>query len=274
MCSRWSPTLSRTQCAVVAAVLLVATAGCLGFGGSGDDPSGTETPDVTADEVANAAAEELATVETFRADVTATQRLVGNVERTTSLDAVIRANRTREAAAFEQTVETQGRTIESDVYLTNGTIYERSERYAQQFGSEWIRNDDSDAFAAQWRNNDYPGEISAYVEYGTAELNGTETVDGTETYVLELDGNETALSTEYYADSTVVSYRTLEMTVWVDTETDRPVQVAGTVATETEIQGQTVDVTQEYEYTIEYTTVNVTLPAAASEAVDVGARGQ
>ncbi len=269
MPSRWSPMLSRTQCAVLAALLLVATAGCLGFGGSGDDGPDTEMPDVTVEDVTNATAAELATVETFRANVTATNRLVGNVNRTSSLEATVRADRTREAAVFEQTVQAQGGTTEADVYLVNGTIYERSGVYAQQFGSEWIRNDNPDAFEAQWRSNDFPGEIRAYIDHGTAELNGTMTVDGTETHVLELDGNETALSTEYYADPNAVAYRTLEMTVWVDTETHRPVQVAGTVVTEVEIQGQTVESTQEYEYTLEYTSVDVTLPDAAADAVDV-----
>ncbi|MEF8900583.1 MAG: hypothetical protein V5A25_05120 [Halovenus sp.] len=269
MSSRWSPVLSPKQCAVLAALLVVVTAGCLGFGGSGDDGPGTEMPDVTVEDVSNATAEELATVETFQADVTATNRLVGNVERTSSLEATVRVDRAREAAVFEQTVQAQGRTTEADVYLVNGTIYERSDLYAQQFGSEWIRNDDPDAFEAQWRNNDFAGEIRAYIDHGTAELNGTVTVEGTETRVLELDGNETALSTAYYADPSAVAYRTLEMTVWVDTETYRPVQVAGTVVTEVELQGQTIESTQEYEYTLEYTTVNVTLPDGAADAVDV-----
>jgi len=267
MFDRWSPTLSRTHLAILAAILLVATAGCLGLGGSDDGSEPDPEPEVTAGEVANATAEELATVESFRANTTATQRLVGNVEQRSSLSAAIRVDREREAAVLEQTVQAQGQTRESDVYLVDGTIYERSEVYAQQFGSEWVRNDNPEAFRAQWRSNDFVGEIRAYIDHGTAELNGTETVDGTETYVLELDGEEAALESEYYADPGNVSYRTLEMTVWVDPETDRPVQVAGTIETEVTVQGQTVESTQEYEYTLEYTTVDVTLPDAASDAI-------
>lgn len=263
------------------AVLLtvaVALAGCSGLagqGGTGSDDGGpgtaNGTSDATAEEVVESVAAEVDEIDAYEMTSEMNMTLsVPNGEQTIRLSANSSVDRANREATTVQTTSMGAQTLTSETYLVDGTVYQHSEVLVQQFNSEWIKVNVSEDLEEQFRQNDELGAHRAMLQNASVTLNGTEEVGGTQAYRLEADVNETAIEAFYgFDNASGVSIDNIETTVWVDTETDRIVRAAGVLTQSGEIQGQTSESTVDYDERFEYTDVNVTLPDAASSAVDV-----
>jgi hypothetical protein len=109
------------------------------------------------------------------------------------------------------------------------------------------------------------------LENGSAGLNRTETVDGRETQILDVDANGTALET-YLVGRNLSSFDLSNVTarVWVDAETRRPVRVVRELDKTRTSRGRTIHYDMTVQATFEYDLdERVELPPPARNATDI-----
>lgn len=288
--------MTRTKLALLV-VFAVVLAGCSGAGTetttTATTTEATETPeatttapesttmssddeamDVTGAEVKQAALSAMAAVETYRIRSATSRTLSGNgVDRQISVETTGVFDRSARDLRFDRTTGGPDGAISETIYLVDRALYRHSPSYVEQFGSEWITADLSDGFATRWRSVDTMTRQRATLANATVEVVGTETIDGTEAYVLVADVDEDAQN-RYLAGLTGSDRSTIErvnVTYWISTETMLPVQSVSVVESTTAGQGQQVAVT---EYALVGFSgygepVDVSLPEAAGTAVPI-----
>lgn len=256
-------------------VLLVALAGCSGMGGSGtESPADTATPGddglPDTDTIVERTAATLEAVDSYESNSTLTSTIqVPNGEQTSNLTTNARTNRETRRLMVTQTVTALGQEITSRTYLLKDTIYRNNPRLAQQYGSEWVTVDASENQTQRWHRNDELMSHRVILENGSVTLAGTETIDGSEAYRLVVDGDEDALEAFYGYENTPLEITNVSTTMWVDTDTDRILQVDGRINQSVTTQGTTRTTITEYDLRFTYTDVSITLPEAADSAVDL-----
>lgn len=264
---------TRKLLAITALAAVLALAGCSGAlsGGGGDDPGGdgsqASAENVTADAIA---AIEDVDEYTFESNSTIVQT-VNNVEQEQQEETTTRIDREDREVHVNSTFSASGQTLDIDIYLVNETQYERNEQYVRQFSSEWVKYDVSENFSDQWRQLDTLGYHRDLLDNGTTTLDGTDEVDGQDVHVLDLTANESALEEFTVPFQGDVSFESANVTYLIDQETGDVRRASGTITeTITTPQGDEVDAETTFEIDFAYEeSVDVTLPDAASDAVDL-----
>ena len=262
--------LNRSTLAALAVVAMLVLAGC---GGTGGTP--TADLDVTETEVIENARAAMDGVSAYSiaGELNITQG-TNNVTQSFEADIEGDVDLANEEAYFRQTLSIGPQSVPVEVYLADGTLYQRSQLLVQQFNSEWIRIDVSENLTRQFRSQDELGAHLTMLGNGTVTLEGREEVNGTEAYRLAVDANETALG-EFYqlTGDQSASIRNASATVWVDAETSRIVRVDGHIERRTTLQGQSATTAVDYSERFSYGSVDISLPSAASSAVEINGSG-
>jgi len=299
------------QLALLAVVVLVLSAGCLGLGG--DDGNGTDTlnesddgddpgmddangsDDGSADGSADDSGPSLDDLDPVSDDVTAEEIFSESISQLESTEeysyvqqsdqAQTRNNRTSEATSrqsvmvdttepavsFEQNQTSQLGSTEADGYLVDGVAYTRSERNAQQYGSEWIQQNISQEFDAFVDRYDITSQLTVFMSNSSATLEGETTYEGQRVYVLTADVDETALNEYYFGNGTGGSaeFTDVQMTAWISAESNQPVRIEQTADSTSEAQNTVIESTVEDTITFDYSPVDITLPPEAENAPDI-----
>jgi len=299
------------QLALLAVVVLVLSAGCLGLGG--DDGNGTDTlnesddgddpgmddangsDDGSADGSADDSGPSLDDLDPVSDDVTAEEIFSESISQLESTEeysyvqqsdqAQTRNNRTSEASSrqsvmvdttepavsFEQNQTSQLGSTEADGYLVDGVAYTRSERNAQQYGSEWIQQNISQEFDAFVDRYDITSQLTVFMSNSSATLEGETTYEGQRVYVLTADVDETALNEYYFGNGTGGSaeFTDVQMTAWISAESNQPVRIEQTADSTSEAQNTVIESTVEDTITFDYSPVDITLPPEAENAPDI-----
>ncbi|MFC6720828.1 hypothetical protein [Halobacteriaceae bacterium SHR40] len=288
---------TRKQLALLAVVVLVLSAGCLGLGGddgngndtlndsddgSGDESTGDSDPalddldpvsdDVTAEEVFSESISELESTEEYsyaqQSDQSQTQ---GNqtVEGTSTRDVMV--DTTEPAVAFEQNQTSQQGSTESEGYLLDDVAYTRSDQNEQQYGSAWIQQNISEDFDTFVNQYDITSQLTVFMSNSSATLEGETTYEGERVYVLTADVDETALNEYYFGNSSGGSaeFTDVQMTVWVSAESNQPVRIDQTAESTSEAQNTVVESAVEDTITLDHSAVDITLPEEAENAPDL-----
>ena len=211
-------------------------------------------------------------VDTYRVVVNQTTRLSGNVNRTTNAVSNGTFDRGAREASLTVTQSALGRTVTTERYLVNGTLYERNPQYVQQYDSAWIRAEVPDNGSAFRDSFDTLSRQRAILNASTVTLAGTETVDGTTTYRLKASPNATQLTgAAGSVQRSNLDVANVSATYWLDAETGLPVRSTIELAGQQTAQGQTFGIDQRLRLDFDGygTPVSITLPPAAEGAVSV-----
>lgn len=261
----------RTLRVLAVLALAVLLAGCSAdTGGDGT----TDGPTASAEAVTEDAIAALEDVEEYRVASNGTflQRQ-NNVEQELAIDSTTRVDRPDGEIRATQSTDAGGQTFESDVYLVDGTLYERSQQYVQPYSSEWVKVDVSDNLSGVMRQFDSLRLYREVLANGTATVTGSAEVDGRDVHVVDVVANESALPSYTTPIQGEVTLRTVDATFWVDAETGEVRRLSGNVTQEISAQGGTVEVEGTVDLEFSYDeAVDVSLPPAASDAVDLGNR--
>jgi len=261
----------------VVVVLLLATAGCSGFGGQ--QPTTPASPATTTVETTDPVTlrdEAVAAI-----DAVERYRVEGVLNQTAETNRVTRRLNVTFAAAFDrpnrrirsnQTVSVLGRTTSVAVYLVNGTLYQYNPRLRSRVGTAWIRTNVSANASAVYDASDSLDRQAAILENASVRLDGTATVDGTETYRLRATTDDTAglLGSHSAVETGQVNVTDLTATYYLAVETARPVKAVVALNATVRSQGTTTRLVQEA--TLRFADygapVSVTLPTSADTAVN------
>jgi hypothetical protein len=295
----------KRQLAVIALIALLVTAGCAGLGSpdetgdtttesdNPDDPSDaneSDNPDeddstgdgseedlfsdldsvdaeITGEETLTQSVGALAAVDGYQV-IENTTSLAGqnNQQQTVELDRHFRVDRPANQLAVDITSNSQGRTVNQRQFLLNGSFYQGSAQIAQQYGTEWLRRNVSESFDQRFDQLDQAARISALLTNASATLEGQTTIDGQQAYAVTATVNATTVTE---IRPTVLETDRLELSLWLSTETMRPIQIIEnsslTEAAPTGELPQELDRT----FTYRYGEIDITLPEAAKDAPSV-----
>jgi len=162
--------VSRRLCALIAVLVVsVALAGCLGA--EDDDQH-------SAEELRAGAVDAMENVDSYTMRTTANVSVSGTETTTQSQEVVMRVDQADRRASIEQTVQSSGTTQTVEAYLVDDTMY------VQQAGTWQTRQLPQDPWAGAGA-----GQTNQFEILGSANVthNGSETIDGVETEVLELN---------------------------------------------------------------------------------------
>lgn len=258
----------RTLCVLAVVVLAVVLAGCSAdTGGDG----ATSEPTVAADEVTRDAVAAIEDVEEYRLSSNGTLvQTQNNVEQELTVDATTRVDRPDREIMVAQSVEARGQTVESDIWVVDGILYERNEQYVRAYSSEWVKVDVSENMSGILRQFDALHLYREVLANGTASVVGEEQLDGRDVYVVDVTANESSLPSYTTPIQGEVTPKSVDATVWIDRETGDVRRISGNVTQEQSGQGGTVTTDATVDITFSYDeSVDVTLPSAASDAVDL-----
>ncbi|MFB6295503.1 MAG: hypothetical protein ABEH66_01520 [Halobacteriales archaeon] len=275
-------TRTRTLFAVVAA-LLIASAGCSSIGSQGSpagDPeetptAGTPTPD--GEEIRASAVDAMDAVETYRVVANESRTVIANRAQEILIEQTVTVDRTSGSLHVAANQSVAGRTIALDIYLVDGTLYQRSRAYVRQFSTEWLEVDTVENVSRVRTALDPLRRQQRLLEATNVTINGTETVDGTETYRLETSSDPERLE-EVFAEQvsgpgsqlneSTYSISNASFTFWISTETTRPVKAVGAIDSTVSARGQTVSLEQSFSFQYDYESeASVDLPEGAESAV-------
>ncbi|WP_158853769.1 DUF6612 family protein [Halorhabdus sp. CUG00001] len=270
--------MRRSTLALVALAGILVLAGCSGGGTTTATSPDQPTDEPTASQLQQQAITAISDVAAYHAQQNATIRQqANNLNRSSTLDIDYQVDRTARSLESHRTAVQSGREVVVDRYIVEKTLYQRSEQFASVYGSEWVKNDLSDNFTRQWHLSDQLWRYKFML--GNASLSNvtTDTVDGSETYVVTADVNmeefnaalNEQLNLPENASQTTSGNTTISATFWIDTETHRPVKVERAVSGTQTVQGQTIEFEREVETMIQYDAVSISLPDEAEDAVDI-----
>jgi hypothetical protein len=271
----------------VLVALLVLSAGCSGLlpGGSNETPAGDPgqngsngTTDGSAIKAETLAA--IGEVETYRVRANVTSQYSGRLDQTVSGTSDGQFNRTAREARISQNQSALGQSYAVETYYVNDTLYQRSDSYTLQFDSEWIRYPAASSASEQWSRFDTLARQRAILNASNVTLDGTETVDGTEAYVLRATTNSSRFEELGFGAGRPgqrgLNVTELNATFYVSTETYRPIRSVTNLVGQTTVQAQgnqrALRIRQRIalEFGSYGESVTVTLPEGADDAVAIG----
>jgi len=277
--------MSRLRYAALAVVVAsLVLAGC--SSGPTDGPTTTGNATTTEDgppdaaEIQREAVTAMGEVDTYVLSVEENRSSGSEFETVVEVEAEKSVNRETRELRFEQSAQSPRGSSSVEGYITNGTIYQRSDTFERAYNSEWIR---SNASEAVWRVQDTLERHRRVLEFSAVRLNRTERRNGTEFYVLAVEPNtsdlESLIAELLSTPNNEVSTDRLNLTAatytyWIDAETMRPAEVSGELNTTFLTAQGSVETRQVFTYRYsEYgSTVEVTLPEGAENATEVGGR--
>ncbi|MFB6228654.1 MAG: DUF6612 family protein [Halobacteriales archaeon] len=263
----------------VVLALSVTLAGCsaLDTGGDQTDAGPGETNGTIPDDISEQVIESIASVEKYRVEATQTQTIIGPQRQSVETEQRVDVNRADQRLHRTTNQTVLGRTIRTDTYLANETVYQRSPVYVQQFSTEWIEVDTEGNVTRAFRAADPLARQSRVLETASFEANGTETIDGRDVYRIEADADPEQLE-DLFAElvggpgtqfnESTYSLTDATYTFRVAADTNRPLRVTGELESQVVAQGQEVTLRQSFDFEYNYTSsVSIDLPEAASSAV-------
>jgi len=192
-----------------------------------------------------------------------------NVNQVQDIYRVTNVDRERQALSVNSTITARGQTQVQEVYYLNGTLYQYSPALVPQYGSEWVKQDISENFTTVFNQSDRLTLFKRTIENGTATLQGAQQVDGERTYRIRVEAEDDAAANVLGIGDTNESDAATVTTFWVDATDSTIVRAEGAVEIVTTLQGQRAVVSGTFTESLAYGGVDVTLPEAASTAVDV-----
>jgi len=304
----------RQRAAIIAVVVLVLTAGCLGLGDSGgddpemdgnensnDDPGenngdnndgtdeqplaanasvwldryddiGDPADDVSVEDLvadAIAAADGVEAYQYTRStqvfEETARQQVLTSSTQETAVDV------SNQEISFTRSVSNSQLDAEVEGYLLNGTVYQRSDQFEQQYGSAWVRQNVSENYQNAFLGYHTIQSLSQAMENSSATLHGTTEMNGETAHVVSLDvsqslsGNTTAAGQQ-----SSVNGSESQLLVWISESSNRMLRAASYSSFSQSTANGDVQSTVENDFEFEYTSVDVTLPEGAENATEVG----
>lgn len=231
---------------------------------------GQPADDVALDALLNDTVASIETVEGYEynrtrtiSESTSSQEILTETTQETAVDAA------GQEASFSRTITSAGQTRESQVYVLNGTLYQQSPQFTEQYGSEWVQQNISAEYGSFYRQLEVLGGVADAIENSSASLVGTTELDGQTAHVVQLD-----LTTSFAQDSsnsqTNISVSDSQLLVWIDDDSNRVLQTAGYSNFTQTASGREIQSTIENRDTFEYGPVEITLPEAAGTAVEIG----
>ncbi len=185
------------------------------------DPAET---DKTAEQLLAESADQLAAVDSYRLDqqVVNVQRQ-NNQSQTVRLNQTARVDRTQRRIAAQGTTTTELGSTTVQRYLLNGSLYESSERIAQQLGSEWVQTNVSSQFDQIFRQFDSAQQAEPLFRNASATIEGQTTIDGQRVYAVNATVD---LTTVANIRPNIVGADEFQLNVWVSAESSLPLQLA------------------------------------------------
>ncbi|WP_154551926.1 DUF6612 family protein [Halorhabdus sp. CBA1104] len=183
-------------------------------------------------------------------------------------------DRATEELQINQTVEARGATQKIGIYLIDGTLYQHGAAYTAQYGSEWVQSNQTTGVFSQI---DSLSRQRSLLANATVTRNGTETVKGTETHVLEadvdIDSAQAALQAQLQQQvpgNTELNVSDVTQRLWVNPETNRPIKTVTEMDYTVRMAGQSINQSMQATMTFDYErSVSITLPDGAEDAVDI-----
>jgi hypothetical protein len=280
---RQSLGLERRHALTLVLVVLVALAGCAGLGGDGSDvtptstagdtptaasgdDSETDSVDASASEIVGPAVEAIESVSSYTLDATL-ETTVASANTEQTITSTLNTSVDREASRLASAQTSRG--ITTETYLVDGVVYQRSPQLVQQYNSEWIKIDVPNETSAQFNRNDELAAHRVMLEHSAVDVVGAETVDGERAYRLAMDVNTTALNDFYGFENSSQGIESANTSVWISRDSNRLLKATGTLQQTITVQGQATETSVAYNESFAYTDVSVSLPEAASSAVEV-----
>ncbi len=185
------------------------------------DPAET---DATAEELLAESADQLAAADNYRLEqqVVNVQRQ-NNQEQTVRLNQTARVDRTQKRVAAQGTTTTELGSTSVQRYLLNGSLYESSERIAEQYGSEWVQTDLSSRFELIFNQFDAARQAEPLFRNASATIEGQTELDGQRVYAINATVN---LTTVANTRPNIAGADEFQLNVWVSAESSLPVQMA------------------------------------------------
>lgn len=274
----------RAAIAILVAVAMV-TAGCGSIGTQGDgtaSPTGTAAQPGTSSTVSGEALKQRAIaamdgVQRYRVEAEESRVVEANLVRELSVGQVTRVDRPARELHVSMTQQTQGRSVESEIYLLNETLYQRHPQFVRQFSTAWISVNLSGNASRAWEARDALARQQAILEVAEPRRNGTEAIDGVDAYRLEASPDldrlervfaELVTGTAGSLNESTYNISDSQFTFWIAEGSDRPVRVSGHMNSTLSGPRQTIHLQQEVTFEYEYeSTVSIELPDAAADAV-------
>jgi hypothetical protein len=185
------------------------------------------------------------------------------------VDGVI--NRQVREAYANTTRSTLGRTAVFDQYVVNRTVYRHSPSYTRLYGSQWVKVNVTGRISQVWNRFDTLTRQQKVLNASDVRLNGTETVNGVQTYRLEVQPNgdrveDIVLRPGRRGDLAITN---ITATYWINKETMRPVRMTYQLSGTRTIQGREYDIESQIDLRIsQYNdSVSIELPSEADTAV-------
>lgn len=256
--------------ALIALAAMLILAGC--SGGATTTTADTGGDQITKQEVLSA----MESVKTYHVETNATMRTTANgmtQSRTILTDAAF--DRTAQGFQVNQTVKSGGASQKVQMYFVDGTLYRHSAAYTSRYGSEWIKTNQT---AGLWSRMDTLTRQRALLANATVTANGTATVDGIETRVLEADVDISAAKKAMESrlkqsglGNAKLNVSDVTQRLWVNPETNRPIKTVTNMTYTVKAMGQSIEQTQHIKISFDYESpVSISLPAGAENAVSIG----
>lgn len=219
---------------------------------------------VTAAELLNDTVPSLDTVESYRLqqNITTVQRS-NNQEITTQNNQTGRIDRVQQRAGIERVTESRGRSIETEQYLLNDSLYESNERIAQQYGTQWVRTNLTGSYEQVFEQFDSINQLERVFANATGTVEGQTEIDGEEVYAINA-----TVDADTYAEGrqSVTGVERYQINLWLSKETGLPVQVAEDSVMNVSTNRGTFTREADNFLAFTYEDVDVTLPEAAEGA--------
>lgn len=244
----------RTLLVTVLLTLLVAVSGCLG-GANG--PQGDSTP--SAEQIQENTVSAMKDVETATYEMQMTISAGGqNVEMTA--DGAI--DRAAKRMRMNLSMDAGLQSLETTQYVEGNTSYIR-------LNGQWRTQDISRQTPGEgfWSNNQFAQQTDA-LEGASVQLNGTETVNGEETYRLEVDADQETVNELLQQQSAAtgaienVDIDNVQFTQYVDTESNHIRKVE--MQMDMSVQGQEATAAMTMSYDNFNEDVSIDIPDAAT----------
>lgn len=271
---------------LIALVLMVGLSGCnaLGF-----QQSSSSTITQSASKIQTQTVAAMNATETYHIDVNQTIRVSRTTKRVVnftgekqmtnytvyqliniSVDGVV--NRQAHEAHTNINQSTLGRTATFDHYFVNRTLYRRSPSYTRLYDSQWVKVNVTQ-FSHIWHRFNVLTRQRKILNASDVTLNGTETINGIQTYRLEVHPNPTQVKDIIFGLGRRggLDITNITATYWIHKETMRPVRMTYELSGTRTIQGQEYDIESQIDLRIsQYNdSVSIELPSKAETAVPI-----
>jgi hypothetical protein len=265
----------RLLVAVVLA-LMISFAGCSAFGDGGTDVGPGDTNGTVPDDVSDQRINAMESVGDYRVEATEARTIIGPQRQTIEINQRIDVSREDQGLHIAANQTALGRTVTTDTYLVNETVYQRSPAFVQRFATEWIEVDTEGNVTQAFRAADPLVRQARILETASFEANGTETIDGRDVHRIEAEFDSEGLE-DLFAEvvggpgsqfnESTYSLTGATYTFWIASDTNRPLRVTGELESQVVAQGQQVTLRQSFDFEYDYASVSIDLPEAASSAI-------